>query len=161
MLFDLQVFGGAKLLGRPVRQLSDLEKIVLEGMPFSAVENAFRVVSPGQSKDELHVMLHVVFHADDGKRYGDLQKALSKISAKKGIASSLRLETAEGERAERLARIYALALKAVGSKKAAGAFMFAPHKMLAGSTPLEKLETEVGAHEVERILAASIYGLPA
>jgi putative toxin-antitoxin system antitoxin component (TIGR02293 family) len=153
------VFGGDIALGRPVTQLSDLEKIVVEGLPFGAIENAFRIMSPAKSDKEMHVLLHVVFRPDESDRYDELRAAVDSFEPQ-SVKTNTRLRIAEGERAERLARIYALAFKAIGDRKLASKFLFSPHAMLGDATPLEKLETEIGAREVEDILAAAIFGLP-
>ena len=59
------------------------------------------------------------------------------------------------------ARIFALAIKALGDEETARAFVLAPHKYLGGEIPLKYLSNEVGALEVEQILNAILYGLPA
>jgi putative toxin-antitoxin system antitoxin component (TIGR02293 family) len=155
------VLGGKSVLGRSVAHDSDLEKVVLDGMPLGAIENVFRLFSPKKSKSEMHLLLHVVFHENEDSRYSELKRAVleqTKTLKKNGKA---RAETDESERAERLARIYAMTLKVLGDKVLTRNFLFGRHPLLNGQSPIEKLETEVGARQVERILFNSMYGLPA
>jgi putative toxin-antitoxin system antitoxin component (TIGR02293 family) len=159
-----QVFGGTKALGTQVKELSDLERLVREGLPMAAVENAFRLVRPTASDSELHVLVHVVFKQNESKHFARLKNILRLPSSKtKKSKSSLdvKLQTSESERAERLARVYALARFALGDDELAGEFMFKPHPMLEKKTPLEKLATEIGAHQVEVLLNRAIHGIAA
>jgi putative toxin-antitoxin system antitoxin component (TIGR02293 family) len=70
-----------------------------------------------------------------------------------------RLSLAESERAERIARIAAMAFEVWGEEDAR-AFLSNPHPMLDGETPLEAAATDLGAREVESILRAIEFGLP-
>jgi putative toxin-antitoxin system antitoxin component (TIGR02293 family) len=40
-------------------------------------------------------------------------------------------------------------------------FLTTPHMELAGRTPLDAVMTELGARQVEEVLARIVYGLPA
>jgi putative toxin-antitoxin system antitoxin component (TIGR02293 family) len=72
-----------------------------------------------------------------------------------------RLSRDESERTERLARIYALADHVLGEAALARTFLATPHPELEGESPLDVLATEVGARQVEEILWAAYFGLPA
>lgn len=159
-----QVFGGTKALGTQVKELSDLEKLVRDGLPMAAVENAFRLVRPSASDSELHILVHVVFNQNESKHFSRLKNILRTQTGKSSTSKKLahaKLASEESERAERLARVYALARFAFGDDELAGEFMFKPHPMLQKKTPLEKLSTEVGAHQVELILNRAIHGIAA
>jgi putative toxin-antitoxin system antitoxin component (TIGR02293 family) len=155
------VLGGKSTLGLSVAHDSDLEKLVLDGMPMGAIENVFRLFSPKKSKDEMHVLLHVIFHKNEDARYSELKNAVLDQAKTQKKNNEARVETDEGERAERLARIYAMTFKVLGDKLLTRNFLFNKHPMLNGNSPLEKLETEVGARQVERILYNAMHGLPA
>jgi hypothetical protein len=75
-------------------------------------------------------------------------------SARKAVAQ------AKNDRATRLIYIFDLAKEAFGDEKLVQQFMTRKHPILRAS-PLKKLETEWGGREVEKILNAIIYGLPA
>jgi putative toxin-antitoxin system antitoxin component (TIGR02293 family) len=149
------VLGGDKVLGQPVRQLRDLEQIVKNGMPFAAIENVFRLVSPETKENELHALVHIVFKPGDKRRYNQLQREFSSVAGDQ----SARVKEAEGVRAERLARIFALAQKALGDNNLASEFLFKPHALLENLSPAAKLDTEIGAKQVEYLLNAAIYGI--
>jgi putative toxin-antitoxin system antitoxin component (TIGR02293 family) len=155
------VLGGKSTLGLSVAHDSDLEKLVLDGMPMGAIENVFRLFSPKKSKVEMHLLLHVVFHENENARYNELKRAVIDQDKTMKKNSKARAETDESERAERLARIYAMTFKVLGNKILTRSFLFSKHPMLGGNSPIEKLETEIGARQVERILFNSMYGLPA
>jgi putative toxin-antitoxin system antitoxin component (TIGR02293 family) len=152
------VLGGERTLGVPVHQLRDLEQIVKNGMPFAAIENVFRLVNPNTTENEMHALVHMVFRPGDKRRYNQLQKELASFEGALPTKGT-RVKEDEGVRAERLARIYALAQKALGDNRLASEFLFKPHAMLENSSPASKLDTEIGAREVEYILNAAIYGL--
>ena len=58
-------------------------------------------------------------------------------------------------------RIFAMAVQALGDTATARAFMTQPHPRLANATPLNNLRNEDGAIEVEELLNAVLFGLPA
>lgn len=59
----------------------------------------------------------------------------------------------------RLARILAHARRTFGSDEAVSAWLKAPNRALGGATPLDLLETELGADEVETVLGRLDYGV--
>ncbi len=63
-----------------------------------------------------------------------------------------RLRRDESDRLARIARIYALAETVLGSRSAAEAWMLAPNWTLDGVPPLDHINTEVAAREVEDAL---------
>jgi hypothetical protein len=64
------------------------------------------------------------------------------------------------EQQARIVYVFDLAKEAFGDVKLATKFMKSKHPKL-NATPLEKIDTEWGGREVERILNSMIYGLPA
>jgi Protein of unknown function (DUF2384) len=79
----------------------------------------------------------------------------SKTVSQKPVESSI-----DSTMATRLAYVLSLAEDVFGDRKTALAFLKRRHAKL-GATPLEKLETEWGGREVERLLLSAIHGLPA
>jgi putative toxin-antitoxin system antitoxin component (TIGR02293 family) len=63
-----------------------------------------------------------------------------------------RLQRDESDRLTRVARIYAMAEAVLGSRDAAERWMKAPNWALDGARPLEMLDTEVAAREIEDTL---------
>jgi putative toxin-antitoxin system antitoxin component (TIGR02293 family) len=72
-----------------------------------------------------------------------------------------RLNRNESERTERLARVVAMASQVWDDRDETRRFLGAEHPALAGKTPLEVAFSELGARQVEELLARIQYGLPA
>lgn len=70
------------------------------------------------------------------------------------------LNPQESERVERLARVYATALDVWGDEDDARQFLFTPHQLLNLKRPIDLAYTELGARQIEQILAKIRYGLP-
>ena len=64
------------------------------------------------------------------------------------------------ETAERIARLYAMALSAFQDPDAAARFMMRRHPELHDRTPFDAALTEVGGREVEEIIDRGLHGLP-
>lgn len=135
-----EVLGGPTVLGRAVRDLGDLDEVVRAGLPLRALELLEARVPP---------------------------LAGQKVSPVRGVvgrrtrASLAVLAPAAGERAGRVARIVAMATKVFGTPAGATEFLTTPHGRLAGRSPLACLATDLGGREVEEILNAIAFGLPA
>jgi putative toxin-antitoxin system antitoxin component (TIGR02293 family) len=71
-----------------------------------------------------------------------------------------RLSPEASERAERLARIVALARQALGDEDEARGWLNDPHPLLGAVRPIEIAATDLGARQVERILHNIEYDLP-
>ncbi len=70
-----------------------------------------------------------------------------------------RLNTDESERLVRIGRVYRAAVRLLGSKKEAGAWMTEPNRALGGKLPLDYADTEPGALEVERLIHRLEHGV--
>jgi putative toxin-antitoxin system antitoxin component (TIGR02293 family) len=70
-----------------------------------------------------------------------------------------RFHAAESDRLVRLARIGALAEETLGSAQKAARWLQAPNRALAGEAPIARLDTDVGAREVEDLLLRIAYGV--
>lgn len=82
------------------------------------------------------------------------------VPSRTDAKSASRKPALDNAKATRLAYLVSLAEDVFGNRKGALAFMTRHHAKL-GATPVEKLETEWGGREVERILLSVIHGLPA
>jgi putative toxin-antitoxin system antitoxin component (TIGR02293 family) len=69
-----------------------------------------------------------------------------------------KLSPSEADRAYRLARTADGAIAAIGDQAKAVAWMRTPNAYLGGKTPLQMLETEIGAELVAESLQAIAYG---
>lgn len=145
-----RILGGSKVLDREVLALADLRRVIDNGISAESAVCAIReVTSPGDAGQK-QAFSSVVF--DSAERAADVLD---------GSDTTQRLSSDESERIERIARIFALAELAMGNKDLARKFMNAPHARLGGLAPLRNLRNEVGAFEVEAILNALLFGLPA
>jgi putative toxin-antitoxin system antitoxin component (TIGR02293 family) len=72
-----------------------------------------------------------------------------------------RLSAAESERTERIARVVADAEYVWVDRDDARRFLTSSHPSLGGKTPIDAAMTELGARQVEEILAKIFHGLPA
>jgi len=63
-----------------------------------------------------------------------------------------RLNFEESERLFRIARVFAMATKVLGTKEYAREWLHTPSRDFEGNTPLEFADTEIGAREVEAVL---------
>lgn len=70
-----------------------------------------------------------------------------------------RLSPSESDALYRIARIYQAALDTLGSVEKATRWLKKPNRALAGAAPLDTLDTEAGAREVEGLLGRIRYGV--
>jgi len=135
-----EILGGERLLGEPVHSLADLNRLVMKGLPKSSLRYAAAWVAPTPAAARA-IVYRVVPESTFKRRK--------------------RLSPAESERSERLARTIALAEFTWGDRDSAKAWLNQGNPRLAGKTPLEVAETELGAREVEEMLNRAVHGLSA
>ena len=75
------------------------------------------------------------------------------------LSQRSRLTAAQSDRTVRLARVYADAVEIIGEQVKGCSAAFTPHRALAGGRPLDQLDTDVGAREVEDVLGRIAYGV--
>jgi len=136
-----EVLGGPSVLGRPVGSLLDLSRTVEHGLPKSSLRRAVARLFPGPA-EQRRIMYRIVPEATYKRRRE-------------------RLSPAESERTERLARVIAGAEYVWQNAEDARRFLLAPHPELDGKAPLDAAMTELGARQVEQVLANILYGLAA
>jgi putative toxin-antitoxin system antitoxin component (TIGR02293 family) len=136
-----EVLGGPQVLRKRVTSLEDLSEAVARGLPKSALRLAAQRACVGR-REQRELIFGVVPEATFKRRRD-------------------RLSFAESERTERLARVIAAAEHAWGDQNHARRFLTAPHPLLRGRTPLKTSRTELGARQVEELLAHLVHGLPA
>jgi putative toxin-antitoxin system antitoxin component (TIGR02293 family) len=72
---------------------------------------------------------------------------------------SRRLSADESDRLLRLARVVARAEEVLGSRERAGAWLRGPVRALGGARPLDLLDTDLGAQQVEQVLGRIEHGV--
>lgn len=133
--------GGRKALGAAIGTVDALAAAVEGGLPRAVVPAVAAHAAPPGSALRQRVAALVVSPAT--------------------YKRSPRLSAAASERAERLARVVALAEQALGSLAEAQDWLAAPHPMLGDRQPIEVAATDLGARQVERLLLNIEHGLPA
>ncbi len=134
------VLGGKKVLGRTVRNLTDLAELVREGLPASSL------TALAESLDLRNASL--------SKKLGIPQRTLTRR-----LSQHSRLSAAESDRTVRLARVYTTAVEMIGNKQKAVEWLRTPNRALGGERPLDQLDTDLGAREVEDVLGRIAYGV--
>jgi putative toxin-antitoxin system antitoxin component (TIGR02293 family) len=70
-----------------------------------------------------------------------------------------RLQAAESDRLLRVARIAAFAEDVLGDAAKAGRWLQKPNRALGGVSPLDQLDTDIGAWHVEQVLGRIAHGV--
>jgi len=135
-----EVLGGKKVLGRAVKNLTDLAELVREGLPASSV------IALAEKLDLGNAAL--------SRRLGIPQRTMTRR-----LSQHSRLSAAESDRTVRLARVYATAVELIGNKEKAVEWLRTPNRALAGERPLDQLDTDLGTREVEDVLGRIAYGV--
>jgi putative toxin-antitoxin system antitoxin component (TIGR02293 family) len=138
VLAVIEELGGRKKLGRTLASENDLREAIREGFP-PAVLDAL-VQASGLTLKELTRALDLSARSLQRRR------------------RSGRLARYESDRLYRLARIVALAGDCLGDHLRAVRWLKRPNRALGGIAPVEALDTELGARQVENILGRIAYG---
>jgi putative toxin-antitoxin system antitoxin component (TIGR02293 family) len=135
------ILGGEKVLGRRVRSDLDVEDCVRSGLPLEVL---------GAMLDRAVV--------NSSELYGWI---IPRRTMAHRIRKKQRLSLEESNRISRVARIYALALDTLGDDTKAQHWLRKSLRQLGGRTPMQMLETDLGAHQVETILGRIGHGIAA
>jgi putative toxin-antitoxin system antitoxin component (TIGR02293 family) len=134
----VEELGGEPILGRSFRTETDLQEAIREGLPQTVVEEVMHAA--GLTLKELATSLDLSPRSLQRRRHEG------------------RLARYESDRLYRLARIVALAKHYLGDDDTATRWLRRPNRALGGSTPLEVIDTELGARAVENVLGRIAYG---
>ncbi len=134
----IEELGGKPALGRSFQTAADLQTAIRQGFPQSVVEQVMHAA--GLTLKELAATL-------------DLSARSLQRRRREG-----RLARYESDRVYRLARIVAFAKHYLGDAPNAKRWLRRPNRALGGSTPLELVDTELGARTVENVLGRIAYG---
>ncbi|MFN2459486.1 MAG: antitoxin Xre/MbcA/ParS toxin-binding domain-containing protein [Candidatus Velthaea sp.] len=134
------VLGGAPALQADITGVPALQNVIRLGIPAVALDELVRRL--GLSRSEA---AHV---------FGIPERTLTRR-----LSTRSRLTPTESDRAVRVARIVAAALEYLGDESLAVAWLRDENRALGGARPLEQLDTEIGAREVEDVLGRIAYGV--
>ena len=130
--------GGKRALGRSLSSDREMREAIREGFPPAVVEEVMR--ASGLTLKELANALD-----------------LSPRSLQRRRRSG-RLARYESDRLYRLARIVAIANEYLGDHGRALSWLKRANRALGGVAPIEAVDTELGARQVENILGRVAYG---
>lgn len=116
-----------------------MEQAIAEGLPRDALQRVASAIFPDPV--EANRLVHSVVPKSSLSRRGTLTPA-------------------QGEQAERLARLFAYAKRVFGDVEDAREFMRRPHPELQGRRPVEAALSELGGRAVEHVLDGLAFGLP-
>jgi putative toxin-antitoxin system antitoxin component (TIGR02293 family) len=135
----LDVVGGAAIVGAGAEPM-DLVRLVRRGLPVGAVQ----------------------FVLDSGRLTpAELDQV---VLPRKTLANRRKLGTLTPEQSDRLvrvARLLATAEEAFGNQNKAGIWLRRPTTVFGGERPLDLLDTDEGAREVEMLLGRISHGIAA
>ena len=132
--------GGSAAIGTSPATVVELAAAVAKGLPRAVVGKLVANATP-----------------DDPELR---RRVASLVASPATLKRGARLSPVASERAERLARVVALAHQAFGEAGAAQSWLNDPHPLLGNSSPIETAATDLGARQVERILHNIEYDLP-
>jgi putative toxin-antitoxin system antitoxin component (TIGR02293 family) len=124
----------------PVQSLRDLRHAVERGLEVEALERITDYL--GRDAAEAARLRHAIVPRTTLRR-------------------RTRLTTEESERTERMARLVVMAEETWEDRESAREFLLSPQPQLGGDRPVVLALTELGAREVEELLARLEYSLPA
>lgn len=133
------VLGGRKVLRRRVSNLNELRQTVNAGLPYASVEAV--MAKFGLDRGEAATVLRVP------------QRTLARRKKDR------RLRADESDRLLRLARIGAQAVEVLGSEEKAARWLRRPNRALENRVPLELLDSDIGAKQVEDVLGRIEHGV--
>jgi len=135
----IAILGGKKTLGHNVSSAKELVELIRTGLPYTALESLMRVLMI--SRNEL---VHSIAMPP-------------RTLARRKRARKLQAD--ESDRVFRLARVAARAVEVLGSQEKAARWLRKPNRALGHLTPLDQLDTDVGARQVESILGRIEHGV--
>jgi putative toxin-antitoxin system antitoxin component (TIGR02293 family) len=134
----VQVLGGPGVLKR-VRTEEDLRERLREGLPYQAFE-ALRAAFDLSLRDLSAVL-------------GVPERTLARRRTQR------RLRPDESDRLVRLARIAAFAEDVLGGRRKAADWLRTPNRALGNEPPVARLDTDVGARQIEAVLGRISHGV--
>ena len=135
-----EILGGRKVLRKLIKNPDDLAHLVRKGLPAGSVSAL---------AERLHVANSIL-----SRKLGIPQRTLTRRLSKASL-----LTPAESDRTVRMARVYANAVEMIGDEEKAIEWLNTPNRALGGETPLDQLDTDMGARTVEDILGRIAYGV--
>ena len=135
-----EALGGRKVLGKRVKRAEELAELVRRGLPATSVTALAAKLAIGSTTV--------------ARKLGIPQRTLTRR-----LSQHSRLTAAESDRTVRLARIVAHAVEMMGDEERAAEWLRTSNRVLRGERPLDQVDTDIGAREVEDLLGRIAYGV--
>ena len=128
------MLGGAGVVGN-LQSRIEIVEAVRSGFPYGAFEALVEAMAVGTK-----VLAGILMIPPRRKRAG-------------------RLGVEESDRLYRFARVLAHAMSVIGNIERASEWMLTPNRALGGVKPLDLMDTEAGAEEIDEVLGRLEYGI--
>ncbi len=135
----VKVLGGQGVLKQSIRNLDDLDRLVQRGLPYKALVRVMDRFGLGPAEAQKILLVP--------------PRTLARRKAQ------ARMRAVESDRLIRLARVGARAMQVFGEDEKAAAWLHRPNKALGNKTPLDLLQTDLGAKRVEDVLGRIDHGV--
>jgi putative toxin-antitoxin system antitoxin component (TIGR02293 family) len=135
----MEALGGWRVLGQRPTTYGAVVASVRAGLPYAALESVARRFDLPQE-----TLVRVL-------------RLPARTLARRKKESRLRPD--ESDRLLRLGRVASYAEEVLGTREKAGRWLRTPNRALGGAVPLELLDTDLGAQQVEQILGRVEYGV--
>jgi putative toxin-antitoxin system antitoxin component (TIGR02293 family) len=133
----VRALGGSRLV--PAKSPGQLRALVRAGLPYASLA----ALAAGFRLEALDA--------------GSILRIPGRTLARRKKEKRLSME--ESDRLVRLARIAALAEETLGTREKAALWLSTSNRALGGETPLSRLDTDLGAEEVEAVLRRLAHGV--
>jgi putative toxin-antitoxin system antitoxin component (TIGR02293 family) len=134
----VEALGGKKVFKRRIVNVDQLRETVRAGLPYASFEAL--IGKFGLARQEAAAALHLP------------QRTIARRKKEK------KLEADESDRLLRLARVSAQAAATLGSEEKAVQWLRRPNRALGSRAPLELIDSDIGARQVEEILGRIDHG---
>jgi putative toxin-antitoxin system antitoxin component (TIGR02293 family) len=134
----VEALGGRKVLKRRITNLDQLRESVKAGLPFTSLEAVMAKFWLG--REEVAAALHLP------------QWTIARRKKER------KLQAEESDRLLRLARVSSQAADILGSEKKAAQWLRRPNRALGNQVPLDLIDSDIGARQVDEVLGRIEHG---
>jgi len=134
----VEALGGRKVLKRRIANLDELRETVKAGLPYASLEAL--IGKFGLAREEAAAALHLP------------QRTIARRKKEQKLRSD------ESDRLLRLARVGAQAAATLGSEQKAAQWLRRPNRALGNLAPLDLIDSDIGARQVEEVLGQIEHG---
>ena len=134
----VKALGGQRVFKRRIANLDELREAVKTGLPYASLETVLDKI--GLAREEAAAVLHLP------------QRTIARRKKEQ------RLQADESDRVFRLARIGALAETTLGNDEKAARWLRRPNRALGNRPPLDLVDSDIGARQVEEVLGRIAHG---